>query len=53
MLLSQTGATQYLAQWGLSNKGRAIKGLVICNIAVNSYEYQGRKVNWTINRSGP
>ncbi len=28
---SQTGATQYHAQLGLSDKGRAIKGLVACN----------------------
>ncbi len=27
----QTGATQYHAQLGLPDKGRAIKGLVICN----------------------
>ena len=27
----QTGATQYHAQLGLSDKGRAIKGLVVCN----------------------
>ena len=27
----QTGATQYLAQLGLPDKGRAIKGLVVCN----------------------
>ena len=26
----QTGATQYNAQLGLSDKGRAIKGLVVC-----------------------
>ena len=27
----QTGATQYHAQLGLSDKDRAIKGLVVCN----------------------
>ncbi len=27
----QTGATQYHSQLGLSDKGRAIKGLVVCN----------------------
>jgi len=27
----QTGATQYHAQLGLSDKGREIKGLVVCN----------------------
>ena len=29
--LSQTGATQYHAQLGLPEKGRATKGLVVCN----------------------
>ena len=29
--LAQTGATQYLAQLGLPDKGRAVKGLVIGN----------------------
>ncbi len=28
---AQTGATQYHAQLGLPDKGRAIKGLVVCN----------------------
>ena len=27
----QTGATHYHAQLGLPGKGRAIKGLVVCN----------------------
>ena len=27
----QTDATQYHAQFGLPDKGRAIKGLVVCN----------------------
>ena len=27
----QTGATQYHAQLGLPDKGRAINGLVVCN----------------------
>ncbi len=27
----QTGVTQYHAQLGLPDKGRAIKGLVVCN----------------------
>ena len=27
----QTGATHYHAQLGLQDKGRAIKGLVVCN----------------------
>ena len=27
----QIGATQYHAQLGLPDKGRAIKGLVVCN----------------------
>ena len=27
----KTGATQCLAQLGLPDKGRAIKGLVVCN----------------------
>ena len=27
----QTGATQYHAQLGLPDKGRAIKGLLVCN----------------------
>ena len=27
----QTGATHYHAQLGLADKGRAIKGLVVCN----------------------
>ena len=31
MLWPQTGATHYNAQLGLPHKGRAIKGLVICN----------------------
>ena len=26
-----TGATQYHAEFGLSDKGRAIKGLIVCN----------------------
>ncbi len=29
--LAQTEATQYHAQLGLPDKGRAIKGLVVCN----------------------
>ncbi len=29
--LAQTGATHYHAQLGLPDKGRAIKGLVVCN----------------------
>ena len=29
--LAQTGATQYHAQLGLPDKGRVIKGLVVCN----------------------
>ena len=29
--LTQTGATQYHVQLGLPDKGRAIKGLVVCN----------------------
>ncbi len=29
--LAKNGATQYYAQLGLSDKGRAIKGLVFCN----------------------
>ena len=40
----QTGATQYHAQLGLPDKGRTIKGLVVCN-------------DWNLNgpakRSGP
>ncbi len=28
----QTGATQYHAQFGLPDKGRAIKGLVVCYV---------------------
>ncbi len=28
----QTGATHYHAQLGLPDKGRAIKGLVVCHI---------------------
>ena len=31
MPLLQTGATQYHAQLGLPDKGRVIKGLVVCN----------------------
>ena len=31
MLWPQTGATQYHAQLGLPDKGRAIKMLVVCN----------------------
>ncbi len=31
MTWPQTGATLYHAQLGLSDKGRAIKGLVVCN----------------------
>ena len=27
----KTGATQYHAQLGISDKGRAFKGLVVCN----------------------
>ncbi len=27
----KTGATQYHAQLGLPDKGRAIKGLIVCN----------------------
>ena len=27
----KTGATQYHAQLGLTDQGRAIKGLVVCN----------------------
>ncbi len=30
-LSPETGATQYHAQLGLPDKGRAIKGLVVCN----------------------
>ena len=29
--MAQTGATHYHAQLGLPDKGRAIKGLVVCN----------------------
>ena len=29
--LAPTGATHYHAQLGLPDKGRAIKGLVVCN----------------------
>ena len=29
--LTQTGVTQYNAQLGLPDKGRTIKGLVVCN----------------------
>ncbi len=29
--LAPTGTTQYYAQLGLSDEGRAIKGLVVCN----------------------
>ncbi len=31
MSWSQTGTTQFHAQLGLLDKGRAIKGLVVCN----------------------
>ena len=31
MPLPQTGATHYHAQLGLPDKGRAIKGFVVCN----------------------
>ena len=31
MLWPQSGATQYPAQLGLQDKGRAIKGLDVCN----------------------
>ena len=31
MYRSQTGATQYHAQLGHPDKGRAIKGLIVCN----------------------
>ncbi len=31
MYWPQTGATQYHAQLGLPDKGRAIKGFVVCN----------------------
>ena len=31
MPCTKTGATHYLAQLGLQNKGRGIKGLVVCN----------------------
>ena len=31
MLLRQTGTTNYHAQLGLTDKGRAIKGFVGCN----------------------
>ena len=31
MTWPQTGATQYHAQLGLQEKGRAIDGLVVCN----------------------
>ncbi len=31
MPLPLEGATQYIAQLGLSDKGRAIKGFVVCN----------------------
>ena len=31
MTWPQTGATQYHAQLGLSDKGRTFKGLVVCN----------------------
>ena len=31
MPLPKTGATQYHAHLGLPDKGRAIKGLVVCN----------------------
>ena len=31
MPLTQTGATHYHAQLGLPDRGRAIKGLVVCN----------------------
>ena len=30
----QTGATQYHAQLGLPDKGRAIKGLIVCCMAM-------------------
>ena len=29
--MAETGATQYHAQLGLPDKGRAINGLVVCN----------------------
>ena len=29
--MAKTGATHYHTQLGLSNKGRAIKGFVVCN----------------------
>ncbi len=49
----QTGATHYHAQLGLPDKGRAIKGLVVCNswdlepqdltkILYLSYKFYGR-----------
>ena len=28
---SKTGATQYHAQFGFPDKGRAMKGLIVCN----------------------
>ncbi len=31
MIWPETGATQYHAQLGLPDKGRATKGLVVCN----------------------
>ena len=41
----QTGATHYHAQLGLPDKGRAIKGLVVCNVVwIGSMIYGRRKV---------
>ncbi len=37
----QTGATQYHAQLGLPDKGRAIKGLVVCNSIFTSDAAEG------------
>ena len=33
----QTGATQYHAQLGLPDKGRAIKGLVVCKLGTRAF----------------
>ncbi len=41
----KTGATQYHAQLGLPDKGRAIKGLVVCN--------KGSRALGPAKRSGP
>ena len=44
----KSGATQYHAQLGLPDKGRAIKGLVVCNRALGPAKRSGPRFLSTV-----